>query len=106
MSEITQRISNLSFITIIESILIIVVFNFIFSIILWEIYKNDNKSFKFTVNEDNRNIEYFDFMYYSFTSFYRLGYDIMPQTKLTKILCIIQLNFSYILAAVIISVLL
>ena len=55
------------------------------------------------MNKDDK-IKYFDFLYYTMTSFFRLGCDIVPTNKLTKILVIIQLNFSFILSAVVITV--
>lgn len=105
MTPITNKIKKISPYIILEGVIIIIIVNFIFSIIYYYIYMNDKQSFKIVNknNEDDDTIDYFDFFYYTMTSFYRLGYDITPTTKLTKILVVFQLNCSFILSALIIG---
>ena len=73
--------------------MIIIIINIIFSVIFYSIYLNDNETFKHLNKKENTNdgIEYFDFFYYTMTSFFRLGYDIIPTSKLTKILVVIHI---------------
>ena len=105
MLPITNKIKTISPYNVLEGIIIIVVINFLFSLLYYTIYISDNTSFKYvnTYNNENEKIEYFDFTYYTFTSFFRLGYDIIPTNKLTKVLVVFQLNMSFIISAAIIG---
>lgn len=105
MTQITNKIKKISPYIIFEGVIIIIIVNFIFSIIYYYIYVNDKKSFKIVnkKDEDDDIIDYFDFFYYTMTSFFRLGYDISPTTKFAKILVVIQLNCTFILSSLIIG---
>lgn len=82
---------------IISSIFIV---NFIFSIIYYSIYLNNKKSF---IKTDTDNIIYTDFLYFSNTLFFSLGYNIYPSSSLTKMLAITQLYTSFIIVALLIK---
>jgi len=105
MTPITDKIKTISPYIILEGMIIIIIINLLFSLLYYNIYLTDNKSFKYvnTYNNENEKIEYFDFAYYTFTSFFRLGYDIIPTNKLTKVLVVIQLNTSFIISAAVIG---
>ena len=97
---IFDKITNLSLKIIFEGILLICISNYIFSVILYNIYLYDNECFIYTNPhmEDSKLIKYSDFLYYTFTSFFRLGYEITPRTGITRILCVLQLIVSFIIA--------
>ena len=105
MNIITNKIKTISPYIILEGIIIIIIINLVFSLIYYNIYQNDNDSFRYVniYTNEKEKITYFDFTYYTFTSFFRLGYDIIPTNKLTKILVMIQLNISFIMSAAIIG---
>ncbi len=84
---------------IFEIIASIFIINFIFSIIYYSIYLNNKKSFIKTTD----NMIYSDFLYFSNTLFFSLGYNIYPNILLTKILAIAQLYASFVIIALLIK---
>ncbi len=103
-SHILEKISRIPKSLIIEIICIMIFINLIFSYIYYKIYLNDKTSFKNIHNLDAKeSISYFDFFYFSSTTFYSLGYDLIPQTKQAKILCIIQMKLSFLITTVFIA---
>ena len=62
---------------------------------------NNNKHFNNIYNQ-NKPITLYDLFFLSNTIFYSIGYDFIPQTKLAKGLCIMQMNLAYIFLAIII----
>ncbi len=103
-SHILEKISRIPKSLIIEIICIMVFINLIFSYIYYKIYLNDKTSFKNIHNLDSKEpISYFDFFYFSSTTFYSLGYDLIPLSNQAKILCIIQMNLSFLITTVFIA---
>jgi hypothetical protein len=85
---------------IFEILIIIFTINVIFSIIYYNIYKKNNNSFR---NIHNNKLNYIDFLYFSSTSFFSLGYDIIPKISIIKILIMIQLKLSFIISTIYLS---
>ncbi len=103
-SHILEKISRIPKSLIIEIISIMIGINLIFGYIYYQIYLNDKTSFKNIHNLESKNVlSYFDFLYFSSTTFYSLGYDLVPQSKSAKILCIIQMKLSFIITTVFIA---
>ena len=103
-THILNKIITIPKLLIIEIMIILFSINLIFAGIYYKIYLNDKSSFKNTYNlKSNKPIEYFDFVYFSCTTFYSLGYDIVPQSKLAKIICIIELKLAFIIITIIIA---
>jgi len=104
LSFIYKKLKKIPEYLIIEIVIIIVLINCIFYHIYYSIYLNDKSSFKNIHNmESKKDIEQFDFLYFANTTFFSLGYDIIPQTKKAKIACMIQLLFSFILTSIMIA---
>jgi len=53
--------------------------------------------------ESKKPIPFSDFLYFSHTSFYSLGYDIVPQSNIAKLVCVIHLKLSFIIMAIYIA---
>jgi len=99
--HIIDKINRIPKLLIIEIILIIFIVNLVFSMIYCNIYKKDPTSFKNIHNlESNESISFSDFLYFSHTTFYSLGYDIIPQSKIAKLICVIHLKISFIIMAI------
>lgn len=78
--------------------------NLVFAIIYYQLYLSNNNSFKNIHNlESKEPIDFYDFIYYSHTLFFSLGYDLIPQTKLVKLFSIIHLKFGFVITAIYIS---
>lgn len=101
-SHIIDKISKIPKSLIIEIIVIMKIINLIFSFTYYQIYLNDSKSFKNIHNIESK-ISYSDFLYFSNTTFYSLGYDLIPQTNIAKIVCIIQLKLSFLITTIFIA---
>lgn len=103
-SHILDKISKIPKGLIPEIIIIIIVINQIFSFLYYILYINDTRSFKnIHYDEKNKKIEYFDFLYYSNTLFFSLGYDIVPQTIYSKFLTMFHLNIGLIITTIFIA---
>ena len=99
--HIIDKINSIPKLLILEIILIIFIVNFVFSMIYCKIYKNDPTSFKNVHNlESKKPISFYDFLYFSHTTFYSLGYDIIPQSNISKLVCVIHLKLSFIIMAI------
>jgi hypothetical protein len=103
-SHLLEHIKKIPLSLITEIIIIIFAINIIFAIIYYYIYLSNKNSFKNIHNIDSKDpIEFFDFIYYSHTLFFSLGYDLVPQTKLVKLFSMIQLKVGFIITAIYIS---
>lgn len=103
-SHILDKISKIPSGLITEIIFIIIGINFIFSFGYYKLYLHNPKAFKNVHYEDkSKPIEYFDFIYYSNTLFFSLGYDIIPQTKYAKIFTMIHMMLGFIITTIFIE---
>lgn len=82
---------------------LIFIINLAFAVIYYKIYQSNNKSFKNIYTDENKPIDFHEFIYYSYTLFFTIGYDVIPQTKLVKFLSILHLNVSFIVTSIYIS---
>ncbi len=99
--HIIDKINKIPKLLILEIIIIIFIINLVFSMIYCNIYKKNPTSFKDIHNLNSKNpITFYDFLYFSHTTFYSLGYDIVPNTKLSKFICVIHLKISFIIMAI------
>lgn len=99
--HIIEKINEIPKLLIFEIIFIIFMINFVFSIIYCKIYKNDPNSFKDIHNLlSNKSITFYDFLYFSHTTFYSLGYDLVPNSNLSKTICVIHLKIAFIIMAI------
>ena len=104
LSFIYKKLKKIPEYLIIEIVILIILINCIFSHIYYSIYLNDKSSFKNIHNiESNKELEQFDFFYFSNTTYFSLGYDIIPQSKKAKIACIVQLMLGFILTSIMIA---
>ena len=103
-SHILDKISKIPAGLITEIIIIIIGINVIFSLCYHQIYLNDSDSFK-NIHKENKKIpiEYFDFLYYSNTLFFSLGYDIVPQTKCAKFFTMLHMKLGFIITTIFIA---
>lgn len=101
-SHIIDKICKIPSSLIYEIIIIIFFINLVFSVTYYKIYQNNNKCFKNIYNPDKK-IEFMDFIYFSNTTFFSLGYDLSPQSTLAKMLCIIHIKISFIIMTIYIS---
>jgi hypothetical protein len=103
-SHILDKISKIPPGLISEIIIIIIGINLLFSIIYYQLYLSNTKSFKnIHYEEKTQPIEYADFLYYSNTLFFSLGYDIVPQSKLSKFFSIIHMKIGFIITTIFIA---
>jgi hypothetical protein len=105
-SHILDKISKIPPGLITEIIIIIFVINLVFSLGYYQLYLNDVESFKNIHYQDKskpKPIEYFDFVYYSNTLFFSLGYDIVPQTKCTKFFTMLHMKLGFIITTIFIA---
>jgi uncharacterized membrane protein len=103
-SHLLDHINKIPNSLILEIVIIIFMINLIFATVYYQIYLNDKHSFKNIHNMDsNEPIGFYDFVYYSNTLFFSLGYDIVPQTKLVKFLSVVHLKIGFIITAIYIS---
>ncbi len=103
-SHLLEHISKIPMSLITEIIIIIFGINLMFSIIYYNIYKIKKNSFNNIHNLNTKKpISFFDFIYYSNTLFFSLGYDIIPQTLLVKFISILHLNIGFIISSIYIS---
>ena len=99
--HIIDKINKIPKLLIFEIILIIFIINTIFASIYCKIYLNDPTSFKDVHNLESKTpISFFDFLYFSHTTFYSLGYDIVPMSKLSKAICVVHLKVGFIIMAI------
>lgn len=96
-----DKLTKIPITLIVEIIIIIFIINIIFSYIYHQIYMNDNTSFIYGQPINKKDIPYFDFFYYANTTFFALGYDIIPQNKIAKIMSMIQLNLSFLITTLV-----
>jgi hypothetical protein len=102
MLDIINKINNLSVEIIVEGIGIIIVVNFIFAIINYKIYLQNPSSYYYD-HPIPEELDFFEFIYYSFTTSFLLGCDVKPNNVLTKTLSIVQLVIIFFLFSIIIS---
>lgn len=103
-SHILDKISKIPPGLISEIIIIILSINFIFSFGYYKLYLNNPSSFKNVHYQDkSKSIEYFDFLYYSNTLFFSLGYDIVPQTKCAKLFTMLHMLLGFIITTIFIA---
>lgn len=103
-SHLIDHVKKIPTTLITEIIIIIFGINLSFSLAYYQIYKFDKNSFKNIHNLDtNKIISFYDFVYYSNTLFFSLGYDIVPQSNLVKTISIIHLNLGFIITTIYIS---
>jgi hypothetical protein len=103
-SHILEKISKIPPGLILEIIIIIIGINLVFSFGYYKLYLNNPKSFKNVHYQDkSKPIEYFDFLYYSNTLFFSLGYDIVPLTKCAKIFTMLHMLLGFIITTIFIA---
>jgi len=103
-SHILDKISKIPPGLITEIIIIIIVINLIFSFGYFKLYLNDPESFKNIHHQEKQTlIEYFDFLYYSNTLFFSLGYDIVPQSKCAKFFTMLHMKLGFIITTIFIA---
>lgn len=103
-SHLLDYISKIPISLITEIIVIIFCINLLFAFVYYQFYKNDKTSFKNIHNlESDKPITFYDFIYFSHTLFFSLGYDIIPQNNLVKLLTMIHLKMGFIITAIYIS---
>jgi uncharacterized membrane protein len=104
-SHILDKIYNIPSSLIIEIIFITVLINIIFSSIYYQIYKYDKESFMELQEKlnGNRELNFFDFFYFSNTTFFSLGYDISPKTTISRSICIVHLMIGFLISTVFIA---
>lgn len=100
-SHIIDQIKSLPKYLIIEIIIVILFINFIFGIFYYLIYLYNNKSF-ININ-NNRKLTLYDFIYYSLSTFFSLGFDITPQSNLAKFVSGLQLMIAFIITTLFIA---
>mgnify|MGYP001213485088 CR=1 FL=1 len=101
-SHILDKISKIPPGLITEIIVIIIVINLVWSFGYWKLYLNDVSAFK-NVHNQEKPIEYFDFLYYSNTLFFSLGYDIVPQSKCAKFFTVLHMKLGFIISTIFIA---
>jgi hypothetical protein len=102
--HIVDKINKIPKLLIVEIIAIIFIINTVFALLYCKIYQYDPTSFKDIHNPESKtHVPFYDFLYFSNTTFYSLGYDLVPQSKLAKALCVIQLKFGFIIMAIYIA---
>ena len=103
-SHILEKINNIEKSLILEIIFIIIFINLFFSYIYLKIYEKDKESFIEIKEELNgKKLNLFDFFYFSNTTFFSLGYDIMPKSTLSRSVCIIHMIFGFLVSTVFIA---
>lgn len=103
-SHLLDKIRRIPTSLITEIIILLLTINYLFAIVYYQIYKNDKTSFKNIHNlESKKDLELFDFLYFSSTSFFSLGYDLIPQSKLARIICMLQLKIAFIITTIYIA---
>ena len=103
-SHLIEHIKKIPLSLITEIIIIIFGINMVFAIIYHRTYLSNKNSFKNIHNlKSNKSIDFYDFIYYSHTLFFSLGYDLVPQTKLVKLFSMIQLKVGFIITTIYIS---
>ena len=100
-SHIIDQIKSLPKFLIFEIIIVILIINFIFGVSYYLIYLYDNKSF-ININ-NNKKLSLNDYIYYSLSTFFSLGYDITPQSNFAKFLSGIQLMISFVITTLFIA---
>jgi hypothetical protein len=101
-SNILGKIKEIPIVLVIEIVIIILFINLFFAILYHWVYINDNKSFMNIYNNNNK-FNYLDFFYFSNTTFFSLGYEIVPQSNLSRLISIIQLKLGFIITTVFIA---
>ena len=104
-SHILDKIYNIPASLIIEIIFITIIINLIFSLIYHQIYKYDKESFMELQEKLNggKQLNFFDFFYFSNTTFFSLGYDIIPKTTISRSICIFHLILGFLISTVFIA---
>lgn len=101
-SHIIEKICSIDQSIILEIIIIIFLLNLVFAITYYKLYKNNNKVFK-NIHNPKKKIGFFDFIYFTNTTFFSLGYDIIPQSILVKIICMLHIKLSFIIMTIYIA---
>jgi hypothetical protein len=100
-SHIIDKLRTIPKDMIIEIIIILFLLNLLFAFAYYKTYLNNKSSFKNTHN--TKPLTLFDFFYFSCTTFFSLGYDIIPQSILSRTICIIQLVASFLITTIYIA---
>jgi hypothetical protein len=103
-SHIIDKINNIEKSLILEIIIITIMINLSFSYIYLKIYEKNKESF--IEIKDGLNGKYltlFDFFYFSNTTFFSLGYDIIPKNTLSRSVCIIHMILGFLVSTVFIG---
>ena len=104
MKHLIHKISKIPPGLITEIIIIIFIINLLFSVGYYKLYLNNAESFKNIHKQEKQSqIEYFDFVYYSNTLFFSLGYDIVPQTKCAKFFTMLHMKLGFIITTIFIA---
>jgi hypothetical protein len=102
MLDIIKKMNGLSVKILLESIGLILIINFIFAMINYMIYLENNTHYMH-IYESSKKLDFFEFIYYSFTTSFLLGCDIIPNSVTSKLLSITQLVVIFFLYGIIIS---
>lgn len=102
-SHILDKLKTIKKSLIIEIIIITIVINLIFSYIYLKIYENDEESFMEIKEVTKKKLGLFDFFYFSNTTFFSLGYDIIPKSIKSRFICIIHMIFGFLISTVFIA---
>jgi uncharacterized membrane protein len=103
-SHILEKINNIEKSLIIEIIVITILINLGFSYIYLKIYEKNKESFIEIKEELNgKKLSLFDFFYFSNTTFFSLGYDIIPKSTLSRSICIFHMILGFLVSTVFIA---
>ncbi len=103
-SHILDKIKDIEKSLIIEIIIITIVINLFFSFIYLKIYEKNKESFTEIKEASNgKNLTLFDFFYFSNTTFFSLGYDIIPKSTVSRSICIFHMIFGFLVSTVFIA---
>ena len=100
-SHIIDKLKEIPNDMIIEIVIILFLLNLFFGFTYYKIYLYNKTSFKNVHN--TKPLTFFDFYYFSCTTFFSLGYDIIPQSILSRTVCMIQLVVSFIITTIYIA---
>ena len=104
-SHILDKLYNIPVSLILEIIFITIIINLIFSSIYYQVYKYDKDSFIGSPEKLNgsKQLNFFDFFYFSNTTFFSLGYDIIPKNTISRSVSIIHLILGFLISTVFIA---
>jgi hypothetical protein len=103
-SHILDKIKSIEKSLIIEIIVITIIINLIFSYIYLKIYEKNKESFiEIKEVSNGKKLSLFDFFYFSNTTFFSLGYDIIPKNNISRFVCILHMIIGFLVSTVFIS---